>query len=137
MAVPTKDILAAIEKGQQTAARSSLSRWMRRHHDELLARLGERPDWTALAQLFEEGGLTDRSGKPASPETARKAWQRVRKAVAEARARRPAQPPATPAKAPEPSPTKPTEDDDDFIKTVGGPRIWTNHPDKKDDPSDG
>ena len=63
---------------------------MRANHDGLLARIGgQRPDWTALAKIFEQAGLTDRSGKPASPGTARVAWARVRESVARGRASRP------------------------------------------------
>ncbi len=104
MAAQTKDILAEIERQSATASRSPLSRWMRQNHDALLSRIGERPDWRVLAGVFERSGLTDRSGKPASPETARKAWERVRKAVATARAKRPAKQPLV-QPAPEPAST--------------------------------
>lgn len=102
MAIPTKEILAAIEREHPASSRSPLSRWMRRHHDDLVARIGERPDWSVLAQVFAESGLTDRSGKPASPETARKAWQRVRKEIA---ARKPALPSAPRPLVAQPDPT--------------------------------
>lgn len=87
MVKPAHDILAAIDQAKPGASRASLSRWMRQNHDELLARIGERPDWTVLAEVFAKGGLTDRTGKPASPQTARAAWHRVHKAVEASRKR--------------------------------------------------
>ena len=96
MARPETDkVLAAIDR-LPTGSRTPLSRWMRENHDALRARLeGKQPDWTALARIFASAGLTDRSGKPASPGTARAAWWRTRKAVAAARAN--ARPPVDPS----------------------------------------
>jgi len=91
----TDEVLAAIDR-LPTGSRTPLSRWMREHHDALRERLqGKQPDWTALAKIFASAGLTDRSGKPASPGTARAAWWRTRKAVEAARAS--ARPPVDPS----------------------------------------
>lgn len=82
-------LMAAVEAANIQSGRSPLYRWLRRHHDELLARLdGERFDWRAFAHGFAKLGLTDRTGKAASPEAARKTWLRVRQDVAAARARK-------------------------------------------------
>lgn len=78
--VSVRDVLARAERFPQQGGRSPLYRWMREHHDELATRFAlERPSWSALAATFGECKLTDRTGKPPSPETARKTWQRVRK----------------------------------------------------------
>lgn len=64
---------------------------MRQNHDAFAARLSERiADWDVLVKLFADAGLTDRYGKPAKPETARKTWQRVRHKVQDARTKAPA-----------------------------------------------
>jgi hypothetical protein len=56
------------------------------NHDELAnAASGRRLQWTRLCARFAEVGLTDANGNPASERTARKTWERVRRAVAEAR----------------------------------------------------
>lgn len=82
-------VLAAFDNAQMGVSRSTLSRWMQRNHDALLARIGDGPvDWRKLAALFADAKLTDRTGKPPSPETARKAWLRTRQAVALATAKR-------------------------------------------------
>jgi hypothetical protein len=76
--VGENDILDAIDSGSFTSTRSSLVRWLTENHDAFAARLlGKRADWNALAALFAKAGLTDASGLPPKPETARKAWQRV------------------------------------------------------------
>lgn len=153
-----QDVLAAIDAANPAESRSSLARFMRQHHDALLARFGDhRPDWKVLAEVFAQAGLRDRLGKPASPDTVRVAWARVRKTVAEAKAKKrrakspvapilPSEPadqqtarvnrlfePAEQEKRPAPSaPVKPpaplvapeSDDDDDFIKPMGGPKVW-------------
>lgn len=64
---------------------SNLYRWMHRHRFKMKARIEhERPDWVALADAFAELGLMDRTGKPATAETARKTWYQVRKAMLKA-----------------------------------------------------
>ena len=82
MASP-KDVLAALDSVNPSPSRSPLARWMRQNHDDLVARLGnKRADWTTLAKVFEDAGLTDRSGKPPTAETTRKTWVRVAQEVA-------------------------------------------------------
>jgi len=82
------DVLSAIDKANPIASRSKLGRWMRANHDALMQRFaGRQMDWPALAKLFGEAGLTDRNGKPPTADTARKAWQRARKAVEAARSK--------------------------------------------------
>jgi hypothetical protein len=97
--VPAKDVFAEIDRISPIESRGSLSRWMRENHDQLAARLeGVRPNWLALAEIFDKAGLRDRSGKVASPDTVRSAWARVHKSVLELRAKRG-------RKAPPPSPS--------------------------------
>jgi len=70
---------------------------MRQHHDDLVARLGnKRADWTTIAKVFEDAGLTDRSGKPPTAETTRKTWVRVAREVAR-NLRQQAAPPSVPS----------------------------------------
>jgi cell division septation protein DedD len=86
MARTNDEVLAAIEKAAPVSSRSELARWMRRNHDALVQRLnGQRVDWTEIAKVFAKAGLTGRSGKPASPDSVRKAWERTQKAVAASR----------------------------------------------------
>lgn len=90
-------ILEAIDKLDSLRVRSGLAIWMRENHDAFADRLSRKlPDWVALAALFGNAGLTDRYGNPPKAETARKTWQRVRKEVKEARARK-SVPASTPA----------------------------------------
>ena len=105
--VGENDILDAIDAGSFTSTRSSLVRWLTENHDAFAARLvGKRADWNALAALFAKAGLTDASGSPPKPETARKAWQRVQndrrgKAIGDSRQQSRQQPKrASPASAP-------------------------------------
>ena len=72
----------------QSAERSSLFRWMVENYAELTeASKGRRLQWRSLCSKFAELQLTDVTGKPATPETARKTWRRARQAVAEAQRR--------------------------------------------------
>jgi len=105
--VGENDILDAIDAGSFTSTRSSLVRWLTENHDAFAARLvGKRADWNTLAALFAKAGLTDASGSPPKPETARKAWQRVQndrrgKAIGDSRQQSRQQPNrASPASAP-------------------------------------
>jgi hypothetical protein len=76
------NILAAIDKANPMRARSSLARWMLQNHDAFAARYtARRADWTVLAKVFVDAGLTDADGNPPSSVTARKTWQRVRQMV--------------------------------------------------------
>ena len=75
-------ILDAIDQANPTRTRSPLARWMFENHDAFAARLSAwRTDWTLLAQVFVEAGLTDADGKPPNSVIARKTWQRVRRMV--------------------------------------------------------
>jgi hypothetical protein len=73
---------AALGAAHGRTARSSLYRWLRAHHDQFLEDWTEAADWPAFVQAFTALGLTDRTGKPPVPETARKTWLQVRKDVA-------------------------------------------------------
>ena len=69
--------------------RSSLSRWMRTHHDAFAAMLADKePGWDEVAAGLAAMGLLDGAGKPPTGERARKAWWGVRRAKAAAVAKR-------------------------------------------------
>ncbi|UZO94916.1 hypothetical protein [Roseomonas mucosa] len=62
--------------------RSSLSRWMRTHHDGFAAMLADkRPGWDEVASALATMGLRDGQDRPPTAERARKAWWGVRQAV--------------------------------------------------------
>jgi phytoene/squalene synthetase len=97
---------------------------MRANHDAFDLRLRERKaDWAVLAALFAADGLTDRYGNPPKPESARKAWLRVRTEIKAARATKPtptrsveSPPPARAAQPPAAATTAaPTDHDDEPI----------------------
>lgn len=76
------EIFAAQEASPRQVGRSKLYRWMWRNRLGLQKRFDlERPDWVALSGQFSAKGLFDRTDKPASPETARKTWFRIRQAM--------------------------------------------------------
>lgn len=77
---------AALKATRGRTARSSLYRWLRANHDQFLQAWGEGADWPAFVQAFAALGLTDRTGKPPVPETARKTWLQVRKDIAKTKA---------------------------------------------------
>lgn len=84
-----RSVLATLAGDPRQGGRSRLYRWMRNHHDELIAGFAEhRPSWVLLAAEFTRLGLTDRRGVAVSAETARKTWFRVRVDVARVRANR-------------------------------------------------
>lgn len=69
--------------------RSPLFWFLVEQHDELVEHAaGKRMCWDTLCKRFAEHGLTDRRGAQAKPETARKTWLRVRRFVAQTRARK-------------------------------------------------
>jgi hypothetical protein len=75
-----KALLARAAKRPRKAGRSALYRWMAKNHAELAAAFEkDSPDWTVLSEEFGKAGLTDRTGKPASPNTAKQTWFRVRR----------------------------------------------------------
>src|SRR5271157_2700825 len=60
--------------------RSTLFDWLLETHDQLLsAARGGRIPWTLLYRELAKQGLMDMTGKPPTPETVRKTWERVRK----------------------------------------------------------
>ncbi len=81
---------AALGAVRGRTGRSALYRWLRANHDEFLRDWGDGADWPAFSEAFARLGLTDRTGKPPVPETARKTWLQVRKDAAKAKARDPA-----------------------------------------------
>jgi hypothetical protein len=82
-----KHLDLVLAKLRRSEKRSALFHWLAEHHDEMLeAAIGERIDWPALAKVFEEAGLTDATGKPATARTARATWYKVRRVVASRRA---------------------------------------------------
>lgn len=66
--------------------RGSAYRFLLEHHD-LLADALTRPSWARFAERMAEEGLADAEGKPATAESLRKMWFRVRREVAARRAR--------------------------------------------------
>lgn len=74
------DIFAAIDRAVTGPSKGSLSRYMKQNYTELAKRLeGHQNDWSALAEVFAEAGLKDRSGNPPSGLMARKIYERVRR----------------------------------------------------------
>jgi hypothetical protein len=87
-----KSLRVIVGEISQSGHRSTLFWWLVEHHDEIAAAaIGRRLRWGALCGRFAEAGLADLSGKPASPETARRTWHRARQMVAEARERQTAE----------------------------------------------
>lgn len=126
--VSLEDVLAA-SRDQLSAAgrRSPLFRWMLRHHDELAAHLAiEGANWVALAHGFGRKGLLDRTGKPPTPERARKTWLKVRQTVAEQKAAG-RSPTAAPGPMPA-SPPLPGADDPERPKIVLRPGRFRSGP---------
>jgi hypothetical protein len=92
---------AIVEEMARSSHRSTLFWWLVDHHDEVVAAsAGRRFHWGALCERFEKIGLTDLTGKPANPHTARITWQRVRRMVAEARQRQAAEAERRPGSSP-------------------------------------
>jgi len=61
--------------------------WMRTRHDALAAAIeADGASWPTIASMLVKAGLADGTGKPPTPERARKCWHQVRKDVAAARA---------------------------------------------------
>lgn len=73
----------------RSSDRSPLFWWLLENHDWILEEAdGRRLMWIELCPTFAEMGLTDRTGKPALPKTAKLTWERVRKERARVDARR-------------------------------------------------
>lgn len=89
MSKKRQDVEAVISYLQQGPDRSPLFWWLAEHHDALTeANDGKPIRWGPLAARLASFGLTDREGKPASPETVRLTWKRVRRFVADQAAAR-------------------------------------------------
>jgi hypothetical protein len=87
----TKAILKTIER---SGDRSDLFWWMVEQHDEIIKKAnGSRINWPSVCAAAAERGRMDRLGQPPSVMTAKKTWQRARKAVAASRTSEAAQPP--------------------------------------------
>ncbi len=92
-----KGLRAVLNEITQSADRSPLFWWLVEHHDELAtAASGRRLQWARPCTRFAEMGLTDATGKPASVQTARVTWHRVKLSVAKAQLRVAAKPPPKP-----------------------------------------
>ncbi len=84
MSKKRQDVEAIVGYLQQGPDRSPLFWWLAEHHDALMeAKDGKPIRWGPLAVRLASFGLTDREGKPATPETVRLTWKRVRKFVAD------------------------------------------------------
>ena len=82
----SKGLRGVVREITHGANRSSLFWWMVENHDQLASAVGGRHlQWTRLCARFAKLGLTDANGHAPSEQTARKTWQRVRRAVAKAR----------------------------------------------------
>lgn len=57
--------------------RSSASRWMAAHYDEMRSMFDGRIDWVWLAVWFQENGFRNADGSAVKSETLRKAWLRL------------------------------------------------------------
>jgi hypothetical protein len=82
----SKGLRGVVREITHGANRSSLFWRMVENHDQLASAVGgRRLQWTRLCARFAKLGLTDANGHAPSEQTARKTWQRVRRAVAKAR----------------------------------------------------
>jgi hypothetical protein len=87
MARQSKDTKAIFNSVERSKLRSSVFRWMVRHHDTFQEKWnGEKIDWLSVCEELAELGLTDTRGKPATQRNARETWFQARKSVAKARA---------------------------------------------------
>lgn len=87
-----KGFFREIEVGHAARGRNTLARWMRTHHDELLAGIDGKPiDWELYINAFARRGLKDADGNSPTKATASRTWYRIRAAVAIEQARKQAQ----------------------------------------------
>jgi len=106
---PLTLIAGVVEEG---TARSRLSRWLTRNHDEFARMMEQGANWTSVTEAFVKSELVRPGAKPSAT---KRAWERVKVRVAVSRAnaaRRPASAPVRPAPAPanagaRPPPTSP------------------------------
>ena len=79
----SKHLEALLVSLRRNEKRSPLFHWLAKHQDEILQALaGERIDWRTAVARFKEAGLTDATGKPPTPRTARETWYQVRRLIA-------------------------------------------------------
>jgi hypothetical protein len=116
---------------ERNKLRSSLFRWMVKHHDEWVQRWnGQKIDWRTSCEELTELGLTDTRGRPATERNARETWLQARKFVAANRKAAAAQPPRAgypsridkewrPANAPPPAAP---------LAPAGVPAVWSPGP---------
>ena len=77
----SKGLRSVVREITHGANRSSLFWWMVENHDQLASAVeGRRLQWTRLSARFAKLSLTDANGHAPSEQTARKTWQRVRRA---------------------------------------------------------
>lgn len=82
-----KKITALFAKVRDADTR--LSDWMRANHDDLLVELGSgRIVWRPVMRVIADLGLLDEHGKRPTRDTAFRTWRRVRRDVADSRARK-------------------------------------------------
>jgi hypothetical protein len=80
MAKHEKDLEALWGELARPGVRSSLFWWMLENHDTITKEAGGRKiSWKRMCSHFEKLGLTDKTGRPASIESARLTWKRARK----------------------------------------------------------
>lgn len=87
MATKLENLSAVLTTVERTPERSPLFWWLVKHHDELVAAAdGNRMRWAPLCARFAALGLTDTTGKHATPRGAREAWLQARTYVSKRRA---------------------------------------------------
>jgi len=109
------DVAKVVAANRDRGGRHSpLYRWMRSHHDALVAAFEmDGASWGVVTEMLTENGLTDGDGKQPAIRRAQKTWYRVKHDVAAARAKAEAKRKPPPALArvvattPLPSPAPP------------------------------
>ena len=81
------DLAQLVATNREKGGRHSpLYAWLRARHDTLAAAIeADGASWPTIAASLAKVGLTDGTGKPPTPERARKCWHQVKKDVAAAR----------------------------------------------------
>ena len=81
------DLAQLVATNREKGGRHSpLYTWLRARHDTLAAAIeADGASWPTIAASLAKVGLTDGTGKPPTPERARKCWHQVKKDVAAAR----------------------------------------------------
>jgi hypothetical protein len=86
-----KSIDAMLQRVARPAWRSPLFWWLIDHHDELRqaeVNTGRGVTWQSLCEDFPDQGITLADGRPVTPATAKRTWQRVRKEIVRVEERR-------------------------------------------------